>query len=301
MRKLKKTILVLILLSIVVNPAFARRVADFDSKTDILQQVERKLAFTTDQFKKGNMTSQAAADDYLEMMNLLQSLYHQGLNYPQFKSVLRNTKDAVSKYYGCVYYGGNPVEVGKREQMILGSVALYMSELLEKAPAYIRGEASQVLEDTIPLLAEGFKDKLKSILFYLTESSDNLSRFYAVKALGQLIKSSFNPAEQDEIVRKISGFIDDEDMLVTGGTVQMLGDVLSSVEINHALRDEIISSLINLYAQPLRYPVSSYLTECLRALAGSEPEIWRAQIYEVLGKHHIINRDKTLSDIFDED
>jgi len=304
--KEKKIILplqVVFLICCVFNSASARRIADFDSKTDVLQQVERKLAITAEQLKKGSVTNQAAADNYLEMINLLQSLYHQGLNYSQFKSVLRNMEDAISGYYGCVYYRESLVSVGKREQIILGSFVLDMSELLEKAPAYIREKASDILGYAIPLLSDSpkagaVKNELKDILFSLTEDKDNLSRFYAVKSLGQLVKSSFNPAEQDEIVEKISGLIEDEDILVTGCVIQTLGDVLSSVEINHVLYDEIILDLINLYARPLHYPVNSYLAHCLKILAGDEPGKWRKPVTEILGKYHIIDRDNILGYIF---
>jgi len=90
-------------------------------------------------------------------------------------------------------------------------------------------------------------------------------------------------------------------MLVTGCAVQTLENVLSSIEIEHMLRDEIILNLINLYARSLYYPVSSYLTDCLRALVGNEPDKWRKPIVEILGKYHIIDRDSTLSYIFDEE
>ena len=311
MKEVKRAVLTFVVLFVifcVFNFASARRVADFGSTADILQQVGRKLAFTTEQLEKGNMTNQVAADDYLEMINLLQSLYHQGLNYSQFKSVLENMNNAVFAYYGCVYYyyKNGLIEVGEREQMILGSVALDMSELLKKAPAYIRGKASDTLKYAIPLLSDSpkvsaVKNELKDILFSLTEDSDYLSRFYAVKSLGQLAKSSFNSAEQDEIVEKISGLIDDKDMLVIGSVVQTLGNVLSSVEINHLLYDEIISDLMNLYAQPLHYPVSNYLADCLKVLAGDEPDKWREPLTEILGRYHPIDRKSTLNYIFGDE
>ncbi len=55
MNKKEKVILsslVIFLIFCVFNPAFARRIANFDSKADVLHQIERKLTITVEPIKK---------------------------------------------------------------------------------------------------------------------------------------------------------------------------------------------------------------------------------------------------------
>ncbi|MDP8234142.1 MAG: hypothetical protein P9M06_05020 [Candidatus Saelkia tenebricola] len=280
----------------------ARRVQDVSSLEFILQELNQRIDSITVDFASGVINVYDAENGYFDVVESCYVLLYSELEYPEFIETLRTMDSAMQRYNKYVDF----VETNNSKQAMLRSVVLDMSLFLQSSYGYAQGLIAGILQNTIPLLSNSLlgrevKVKLKNDLLPLLNSSDYAMRYHAVRCVGALAKGYLNPAIQSELAIEIAKLLSDSDMYVVGSAIKTLGDVLSSIEINDDLRDEMISELINLYVLPIYYPVNSYLEDSLRELIGNDPGKWREYFSDILGRHQILDRRSLLSYIFGDE
>ncbi len=304
---MKKAVLFILIwgfLFISADASYARKVHDFIGPENILGQISRYTQTTSERLERGEITNYVAADEYLSVIDLCHRLLRSNLNYSLFVDTLKATKNAIDKYYKCAFAGNETIETAEEGQIILWEISLEMFGIIKDSyNSYVQGIASDILGLTTLLIDNGpvgeeAKVQLRDGLCSVLETGGFESRFFAIKPLGNLIKSLSEQKDRNKLIRKLASVLGDSDSILTGKVIQTLGEVLSSIEVDPELRDEIISKLIGLYTQPLHYPAGSYLANCLKALAGNEPDKWYQKTSEALNRYHILNKESILNYIF---